>query len=78
MIIDFLKINCEGFEREILLGISENNLKRIKKISLKFHGNILTEGDSEEIMNRLTNSGFRSFQLFVGDGVYRIYNFWRS
>jgi FkbM family methyltransferase len=76
--IDFLKINCEGFEREILLGISENNLKRIKKISLKFHGNILTEGDSEEIMNRLTNSGFRSFQLFVGDGVYRIYNFWRS
>ena len=76
--IDFLKINCEGFEREILFGISENNLKRIKKISLKFHGNILTEGDSEEIMNRLTNSGFRSFQLFVGDGVYRIYNFWRS
>jgi len=76
--IDFLKINCEGTEREILQGISDHNLKRIRKISLEFHGNILSESDSEQIMTRLTNNGFRSFQLFVGDGVYRIYNFWKS
>lgn len=75
--IDFLKINCEGTEKEILLGISEDNLKKIRKISLEFHGNILSESDSEEIMTRLTNNGFRSFQLFIGNGVHRIYNFWK-
>jgi FkbM family methyltransferase len=76
--IDFLKINCEGSEKEILNGISDLNLTKIRKISLEFHGNILNESDSEQIMNRLTSMGFRSFQLFVGDGVYRIYNFWKS
>ena len=75
--IDFLKIDCEGAEKQVLLGISDDNLKKVKKISMEFHMSHLTESDSQNIINRLTNQGFRSFQLFLGDGSLRIYNFWK-
>lgn len=75
--IDFLKIDCEGAEKQVLLGISDQNLSKIKKIALEFHLSYLTESDSQEIIERLTANGFRSFQLFLGDGSLRIYNFWK-
>jgi hypothetical protein len=75
--IDFLKIDCEGAEKQVLLGISDQNLSKVKKIALEFHLSHLTESDSMEIVERLTAQGFRSFQLFLGDGSLRIYNFWK-
>ena len=75
--IDFLKIDCEGAEKQVLLGISDQNLSKVKKIALEFHLSHLTEADSQEIIERLTAHGFRSFQLFLGDGSLRIYNFWK-
>jgi FkbM family methyltransferase len=76
--IDFLKIDCEGAELDVIDGISEENLAKISKIALEFHANYLTEEDSEKIIQRLTNAGFKSFQLFLGNGELRIYNFWRG
>lgn len=35
--IDFLKIDCEGAEYEILLNTSKKDLARINKISMEFH-----------------------------------------
>jgi FkbM family methyltransferase len=75
--IDFLKIDCEGSEKQVLLGVSDQNLDKIRKISMEFHMSHLTESDSQNIINRLTAHGFRSFQLFLGDGALRIYNFWK-
>jgi hypothetical protein len=75
--IDFLKIDCEGSEKSVIEGISDENLSKIKKISMEFHLFHLTEKDSDEIVGRLTANGFRSFQLFLGDGSLRIYNFWK-
>ena len=75
--IDFLKIDCEGSEKSVIEGISDENLSKIKKISMEFHLFYLTEKDSDEIVGRLTANGFRSFQLFLGDGSLRIYNFWK-
>jgi len=75
--IDFLKIDAEGSEWKILQGISDENLAKISKVSLELHTNYLPEGTSERIMNRMTNSGFKTFQLFIGDGTIIIYNFWR-
>jgi FkbM family methyltransferase len=75
--IDFLKIDVEGYERKVLEGISDENLSKVKKVSLEFHGNILNEDDSKYIMNRMTLTGFSTFQLFLGDGTLRIYNFWK-
>jgi hypothetical protein len=75
--IDFLKIDCEGAEKKVLLGVSDQNLDKIRKISMEFHMSYLNESDSQDIINRLTAHGFRSFQLFLGDGTLRIYNFWK-
>jgi FkbM family methyltransferase len=76
--IDFLKIDCEGAEKEILEGISDENLGKIKKIALEFHKNYLTEDDSNRMITRLVEKGFQSFQLFLGNGDLRIYNFWKA
>jgi len=75
--IDFLKIDAEGSEKKILDGLSDDNLKRVRKIALEFHGNLLSEEVSQAILDRLCNNGFKSFQLFLDEGVMRIYNFWR-
>lgn len=35
--IDFLKLDCEGAEYEILFSLSKKELEKIKKISMEFH-----------------------------------------
>ena len=76
--IDFLKIDCEGAEKEVFEGLSDDNLKRIKKISLEFHKHLLSEEFSEELIRRMTKNDFKIFQMFLGNGDLRIYNFWKS
>ena len=77
--IDFLKIDAEGSEYDIINGISDENLKKINKISFEYHANILGEGPKQLIWDRLTKDGFRGFELFIGsDGIHRIYTFWRE
>lgn len=77
--IDFLKIDAEGSELDIINGISDENLKKIKKISMEFHSNILGENQKQFIWDRLTNDGFKGFELFISpDNILRIYTFWRE
>jgi len=76
--IDFLKIDAEGSEFDIINGISDNNLKKIKKIAMEYHSNMLGETPKEFIWKRLIDDGFKGFELRIGDGVLRIYNFWRE
>jgi FkbM family methyltransferase len=75
--IDFLKIDCEGAEKEILEGLSDTNLGKVRKIALEFHKQYLSEEFSEELIIRMTRNNFKVFQLFMGDGNLRIYNFWK-
>jgi len=75
--IDFLKIDCEGAELDVIDGISDENLAKVSKIALEFHTRYLTEEGSQKIIQRLTDAGFTSFQLFIDNGELRIYNFWR-
>ena len=35
--IDFLKMDCEGAEFEIILGLTDETLKKIKKMSIEVH-----------------------------------------
>ena len=75
--IDFLKIDAEGYEYKILEGLSDSNLNKIKKIALEFHGNFLTDQDSQAIIDRMVANQFKSFQLFIDEGILRVYNFWK-
>lgn len=55
--IDFLKLDCEGAEGEILDSLDSNTLAKIKKIVIEFHDNhsILNH---DQIVEKLNNEGF--------------------
>ena len=78
--IDFLKIDIEGAEQLALKGISDENLKRVKTISMEYHHAHL--GFDDELRNnmivRLNNLGFHSYLLFLGDNnQLQLIYFWR-
>ena len=58
-------------------GLSDTNLGKVRKIALEFHKQYLTEEFSEELITRMSRNNFRVFQLFLGDGNLRVYNFWK-
>lgn len=56
--IDFLKMDCEGAEYDILLKASEPILKKIKVISMEFH-DLKTKGlTGNDLVGKLRKSGF--------------------
>lgn len=55
--IDFLKIDCEGAEYEILMSASSSDLNKIKKISVEIHEKLVPYS-KEEVIEKLKNNGF--------------------
>ena len=55
--LDFLKIDCEGSEGEIVRSTKKNIWKKVKKIAIEYHDNasILTH---RQIVEKLTKNGF--------------------
>lgn len=76
--IDFMKIDCEGAEKQILDDLTDQNLNKIKKIGMEFHANLLGHEAREAITNRITSNGFSHFTLFHGNGSEVTLNFWKS
>ena len=76
--IDFLKIDAEGSEVDIIDGISDENLKKVKKISMEYHSNILGNDLKGVIWKRLTESGFKGDEFIIDTGIVRIFSFWRE
>lgn len=62
---DFLKLDCEGSEEEIISNTPAKYLKRIKNIILEFHHNV----DHKKLKKRLEETGFEvavhSFRPFL-------------
>ena len=58
---DFMKIDCEGCELEILLGSDPALLERIHRISVEFHGGP-TGPRRSDLAERLVASGFRVWE----------------
>lgn len=50
---DFLKMNCEAAEYEIILNSSDNCLKKIRKISIQYH-----EGPINDLIKKLQDFNF--------------------
>ena len=55
--IDFLKLDCEGSEGQILMSTSKNPFKKIRKIAMEFHDNV-SMLNHNEIFKLLENEGF--------------------
>lgn len=55
--IDFLKLDCEGAEYDIILNLTIGFISKIKRISLEYHDNI-TNHKHEEIADFLKKNNF--------------------
>lgn len=78
--IDFLKIDIEGSEIAALNGISDENLMKVKNISMEYHHKHLNFDEKlrEELILRLNKLGFNSYLLFLGtDNSLQMIYFWR-
>jgi FkbM family methyltransferase len=62
---DFLKMDCEGAEYEIILNTSDKYLKKIKAITMEFHKN----GNIENLKNFLEQKGFKVEITNIGEGI---------
>lgn len=60
---DFLKMDCEGAEYEILFNTSEDILKRINKISLELH--LIPEYDINTLNNFLIDKRFKIWEKTI-------------
>lgn len=75
--IDFLKIDCEGGEAEIIPQLTNERLSNIRKISMEYHEGILGSGIREEFTSRAASQGFNHFTLFHGDGGLVQLHLWK-
>jgi len=57
--IDFLKLDCEGAEYDILFNASTEVLRRITTISLEFHDLKSTTANGGALVKHLRETGFR-------------------
>jgi FkbM family methyltransferase len=56
--IDFLKIDCEGAEYEIIAQSSDDSLKKASIISMEFHDMKNVNQTAQTLISRLTSLGF--------------------
>jgi len=57
--IDFLKMDCEGAEYEILLSATDDLLSTIDTISMEFHDLKTLQGTSWRLVEKLQSAGFK-------------------
>jgi len=77
--IDFMKIDIEGGEVDVLTTITDDNLQSLRCLSCEFHK--FTEDFDifqDNFINRMKKLGFKSFVLYLGNGDLRTINFWKD
>ena len=55
---DFLKLDCEGCEFDVLLGASQSTLQKISQISLEYHDGF-TQYTHADLASYLERNGFK-------------------
>jgi len=58
--VDFLKIDIEGAEYEVVMSISDK-LKNVSNVFIEYHSFAQKEQKLDEILNILNNAGFRYY-----------------
>lgn len=56
--IDFLKLDCEGAEYEIICSTHERYLRRISEIILEYHSHTHCHGEKDKMKTYLKETGF--------------------
>jgi len=75
--IDFMKIDVEGAEIQVLEGISDENLKKIDKIVMEWHRFLFDDKNLlDKIINRLYSIGFQFYIDYNSSDLDIIY-FWK-
>jgi FkbM family methyltransferase len=66
--IDFLKVDIEGAEHHALAGISNENLMKVKTISMEYHHSHFDYNEElrQSLIDRMVGLGFNSYLLFMG------------
>ena len=66
--IDFLKVDIEGAEHAAFQGITDENLMKVRTISMEYHHSFFdfNEDLRTQFIQRLTKLGFNSYLLFMG------------
>lgn len=79
--IDFMKIDIEGGEVDVLNNITDTNLSKLRCLAAEFHNTYPEFINFEQnFWQRMINLGFKSFTLYHGsqEDVLRTYNFWKE
>lgn len=73
--IDFLKVDTEGAELKIFEGLSDENLDKIKNISLEYHHSVFNYDDSvyEKFQQRFLSRGFNVFVWLLDTNTRMVY-----
>jgi FkbM family methyltransferase len=73
--IDFMKIDTEGYELNVLKGFEEH-IKNVKVIQFEYGGTFLDNGlKLIDVINYLSEKGFHKFSYITPTGLYRITDF---
>jgi FkbM family methyltransferase len=77
--IDFMKIDIEGGEVDVLTSITDENLSSLRCLSAEFH-KTYEEFDEfqSNFTDRMTLLGFKHFTAYYGDGNLRTLTFWKE
>ena len=77
--IDFMKIDIEGGEVDVLTSITDKNLISLRCLAAEFH-KTYDEFDTfqSNFTDRMILLGFKHFTVYYGDGNLRTLTFWKE
>jgi FkbM family methyltransferase len=76
--IDFMKIDIEGGEVEVLNTISDENLSSLRCLAAEFHYSEGFDDFQNNFIKRMNDLNFNTFILYHGDGSLRTLNCWKK
>jgi hypothetical protein len=77
--IDFMKIDIEGGEVDVLTSITNENLNSLRCLSAEFHKTYDGfDTFQSNFTDRMSNLGFKHFTVYYGNGDLRTLTFWKE
>jgi FkbM family methyltransferase len=75
--VDFLKVDVEGAEIQVLNGISDENLRKFRCIAIEIHRSVVDDATKDAMVQRIQRLGYSLFTMSWGENLIMI-NCWRN